>query len=78
MNTNEVQMCRELFHFLIILTASESDQTHARFTTESGESDHIPPRQNLGFSRSGSVIRVWSGGVTGERSSWIFEGRRKR
>ena len=53
MSVNEVQMCRELFHFLIIPTASESDQTHARFTTESGESDHIPPRQNLGFSRSG-------------------------
>jgi hypothetical protein len=51
-SANEVQMCGKLFHFLIILTTSEFDQTHAGFTTESGESDHILPRQNLGLSRS--------------------------
>jgi hypothetical protein len=56
MSTNEVQMSCKLFHFLIILTASEFDQTHTGFMTESGESDHILPRQNLGLSHSVSSV----------------------
>jgi hypothetical protein len=51
MSTNEVQMCCKLFHFLILLTASECAQTCAGFTAESGESDHILLCQNLSFSR---------------------------
>ena len=52
MGANKVRMRRKLFHFLNILAASESDQSRARITTESGGSDRIPPRQSLGLSRS--------------------------
>jgi hypothetical protein len=57
MGANKVRMCRErLFHFLNIPAASESDQTPAGITTESGGSDHILPHQSLGLSRSVDVF----------------------
>jgi hypothetical protein len=52
MSTNEALMCHKLFHFLNILVALESDQTHTGIATESRDSDHILLQQSLGLSRS--------------------------